>query len=160
DPRGRSAFTSWTLVEPGYFETVGIPLLAGRDFTDADSAGGELVVIVGQRTARRLWPDRDPLGQLGSGRAPRGPGLSGLKSTDPSVRHQDTQLRVVGVVGDVTFGNPDQGLAIYVPLQQKYLVQITVLARGPGARNLAQDLRTAIASVDPNLPVLTTEPLE
>jgi putative ABC transport system permease protein len=155
-------FTSWTLVEPGYFQTVGIPLVAGRDFTDVDGPGSELVVIVGQRTARRLWADRDPIGQLVSMRTPQGPNIGTLQSRDPNDRRADPQLRVVGVVGELNFGNQSDAapLAIYVPLQQKYLAQVTILARRNEGRGMVEDLRAAIAAVDPNLPVLTTEPLE
>jgi predicted permease len=161
---GRSStFTNWTLVEPDYFRTVGIPLLAGRDFTDADRPGAELVVIVSQRTAKRLWPDRDPIGQLVSVRPAQGPQVATPQSRDPAARRADTQLRVVGVVGDLNFGiqGDSAPLTIYVPFQQKYLAQITILARRTTeGQSLAQDLQSAVASVDPNLPVLTTEPLE
>lgn len=161
---GRSpTFTNWTLVEPDYFRTVGIPLLTGRDFTDADGPGAELVVIVSQRTARRLWPDRDPIGQLVAVRPTQGPQAATLQARDPSRRIPDAQLRVVGVVGDLNFGTQgDSGpLTIYVPFQQKYLAQITILARRTTeGQSLAQDIRSAVASVDPNLPVLSTEPLE
>jgi putative ABC transport system permease protein len=160
DGRGRASFTTWTLVEPDYFNAVGIPLFAGREFTEDDRAGAELVVIVSQRTAKRLWADRDPVGQLVSVRAPQGPQVSTLQSKDPNTRVPEAQMRVVGVVGDVTFGNPEQPLVVYVPLQQKYLAQVTILARGPADRSLAQDLRSAVAAVDPNLPVLSAESLE
>jgi predicted permease len=163
-PDGRSdTFTNWTLVEPDYFRTVGIPLVAGRDFTDDDGPGAELVVIVGQRTAKRLWPDRDPIGQLVAVRPPQGPQVATLQSRDPGTRVPNTQLRVVGVAGDLTFGTQGDSapLSIYVPFQQKYLAQVVILARRAAeGQSLAQDLRSAVASVDPNLPVLTTEPLE
>ncbi|HET9360716.1 MAG TPA: ABC transporter permease [Vicinamibacterales bacterium] len=163
-PGGRSdTFTNWTLVEPDYFRTVGIPLMAGRDFTDADGPGAELVVIVGQRTAKRLWPDRDPIGQLVSVRPPQGPQAATLQPRDPGTRVPDRQLRVVGVVGDLNFGTQGDSapLSIYVPFQQKYLAQITILARRKTeGQSLAQELRSAVASIDPNLPVLTTELLE
>jgi predicted permease len=163
-PGGRSdTFTNWTLVEPDYFRTVGVPLVAGRDFTDDDGPGAELVVIVGQRTAKRLWPDRDPIGQLVSVRPPQGPQVATLQSRDPSARVPNTQLRVVGVAGDLNFGQQGDSapLSIYVPFQQKYLAQVVILARrAVEGRSLPQELRSAIASVDPNLPVLTTEPLE
>ena len=160
DSRGQSSFTTWTLIEPDYFQAVGIPLLAGREFTDDDRAGAELVVIVSQRTAKRLWADRDPIGQLVSVRAPQGPQVATLQSKDLKTRVPETQMRVVGVAGDVTFANPDQPLAVYVPLQQKYLSQVTILARGPADQSLAQDLQSAVAAVDPNLPVLSTASLE
>jgi putative ABC transport system permease protein len=160
DARQRT-FTSWTLVEPDYFQSIGIPLLSGRDFTDSDRAGSEPVVIVGQRTAKRLWPDRDPIGQLVAVGSPQGPDIASLQATDPKAR-RSVQLRVVGVAGDVTFGNQSDSvpMMVYVPFQQKYMPQVTILARRVGERSLAQELRTAVAAVDPNLPVLTADSLE
>jgi putative ABC transport system permease protein len=157
----RPTFTIWTLVEPGYFQSIGILLLAGRDFTDSDGAASEPVVIVGQRTAKRLWPDRDPIGQLVSVGSPQGPDIASLQATDPKAR-RSVQLRVVGVVGDVTFGNQSDSapMMVYVPFQQKYMPQITILVRRVGERSLAQELRTAVAAVDSNLPVLTANSLE
>ncbi|HKE87666.1 MAG TPA: ABC transporter permease, partial [Vicinamibacterales bacterium] len=159
---GRPIFTSWTLVEPGYFQTVGIRLIAGRDFTNDDGPGSELVVIVGQRTATRLWADRDPIGQLVSIRAPQGPDVAVLNSVDPKERKPEQHLRVVGVVGELDFGNRGESVpfAIYAPLQQKYLPQVTMLVRRNDGRTMPQDLRAAIAEIDPNLPVLTAESLE
>jgi predicted permease len=48
---------------PGYFQTIGIPLLRGRDFTDADRDGSVRVAIVNQTLADRLWPSQDPIGK-------------------------------------------------------------------------------------------------
>ncbi len=50
-------------ISPGFFPTMGIPLLRGRDITDGDSAEAAGVVIINETTARRFWPDEDPLGQ-------------------------------------------------------------------------------------------------
>ena len=50
-------------VTPGYFETMRIPILRGRNFTDADRSGQPLVAIVSQSVARRYWPNSDPLGR-------------------------------------------------------------------------------------------------
>lgn len=162
-PRGRtSTFTNWTLIEPGYFQAVGIPLLAGRDVNDADGAGREQVVIVSQRTAKRLWGDRDPIGQLVSVRPPQGPQIATLQSRDPNQRVAEQQLRVIGVAGDLTFGTPSEStpFTVYVPLQQKYFAQITILARTNGTRSIARDLQTTVSAVDPNLPILAVESLE
>jgi putative ABC transport system permease protein len=155
-------FTNWMLVQPRFFSTLGIPLLAGRDFTDADRQGAELVGIVGQQTAKRLWPDRDPIGQLVAVRSP-GPGEPTLYSTDGRTA-PERQMRIVGVVGDLDFGGQRGGtapLALYVPIAQKYLPQVSIIARrAQGRSTLIEELRTAVASVDSNLPVLTTASLE
>ena len=51
------------LASPGYFGTARIPILKGRDFTEADTIGRPGVVIVSERTAQRFWPNQDPLGK-------------------------------------------------------------------------------------------------
>ncbi len=74
----------WRIVSPGYFKTMGVPLVRGREFTDADNAAALPVVIVSQATARKFWGDADPIGRI-------------LKrSADPR-----SPFTVVGVVGDV-----------------------------------------------------------
>jgi len=159
---GRRTFTNWMLVEPRFFGTLGIPLVAGRDFTDADRQGAELVGIVSQQTARRLWPDRDPIGQLVAIRPP-GPGEPTLYSRD-GTKGPDMQIRVVGVVGDLDFGSQrgdTAPLALYVPIAQKYMPRVTIIARRRSGRStLIEELRTAVASIDTNLPILTAESLE
>jgi predicted permease len=55
--------TSYAIVSPGYFATLGIPLVAGRDFTDADDANRPRVAIINETMARRYWPGQDPVGR-------------------------------------------------------------------------------------------------
>jgi putative ABC transport system permease protein len=74
------------VISPGYFQTVGIPLRAGRHFTSQDAANAPGVCIVNQTLASRFWPDEDPIGK--QIRA-----LGSPTSADP--------LTIVGVVGDV-----------------------------------------------------------
>jgi predicted permease len=50
-------------VTPGYFQTMGIPLLAGRDVAASDKAGGDLVIVVGAETARKWWPGQSAIGK-------------------------------------------------------------------------------------------------
>ena len=60
-PNGRRfLYADWNLVEPGYFAAMRIPLVAGRDFSAADSAGSQNVAIVSEEAARRFWPGRMP----------------------------------------------------------------------------------------------------
>jgi putative ABC transport system permease protein len=51
----------WMLVSPSYFETLKIPLLRGRGFTESDRRDGPPVAIINQAMAREFWPDGDPL---------------------------------------------------------------------------------------------------
>jgi predicted permease len=55
--------TSFASVSPGYFATMALPLVRGRDFTPQDGPGAPLVAIVNETVAQRLWPDQDPLGK-------------------------------------------------------------------------------------------------
>jgi predicted permease len=93
-------------VTPGFFATMGIPLVAGRDFTDADAPDRELVVVVSQSIVRRLFPDGGALGRH-------------LWWTDPYFGEPQPR-RIVGVVADVEDERvvPGPALAIYHPFRQ------------------------------------------
>ncbi len=133
---------SWNVVEPDYFRTLRIPIIAGRDFTAADRESAQPVAIVDESTARRLWPGEDAVGKFLPGAEPR---------------------LVIGVARDVKSaggGRPTAVLVFYAPLQQRYSSQLTILARTTGGEHLASAIRTLVASMDPNLPILTTQMLE
>src|SRR5262249_31404663 len=108
-PSGQRSFSAdWDIVEPGYFATLRMPLLAGRDFTLPDRQGPPPVVILGASAARRFWP--------------------GEKGVGKCVLHQrgpvERLLEVVGVAGDPKSGSLVEntpGLYVYLPLQQEYL---------------------------------------
>jgi predicted permease len=60
----QSRVAHYNAVAPEYFETVGIPIIRGRGFTDEERRAGAAVVVVSETTARNLWPNQDPLGNL------------------------------------------------------------------------------------------------
>jgi putative ABC transport system permease protein len=60
---GESREAFFNIVGPGYFQTLGIPLLRGRDFTDRDTVAAPGVALINQAMVRRFWPDEDPLGK-------------------------------------------------------------------------------------------------
>jgi putative ABC transport system permease protein len=130
------------------FDTLRIPLSSGRDFAAADRDASEPVAIVGASAARQFWPGKDPIGQS-------------LFVTD-SATSATKQLVVVGVARDLNVGNRGSAapLNLYVPLQQRYVQGLTVLARTTGVRSIAGDLRRLITEMNPNLPVLTAQALE
>jgi putative ABC transport system permease protein len=117
-PRGK--FRS---VSPGFFAALGIPILSGRDFTEADRSGSERVVIVSATLAQRLFPGQDPINRhlMWTDGVMRFIGIS----TDPR--------RIVGVVADVNDESIDRAssLLVYHPVEQE-----------PGAGRLFVHART------------------
>ncbi|HLG56069.1 MAG TPA: ABC transporter permease [Vicinamibacterales bacterium] len=152
-PQGQPYFfANWTIVDSGYFATLRIPLTAGRDFTSDDRAGAQLVAIVGEAAARRLWPGKDAVGQT---LLVHGPTVDG--SPKPP-----TPLTVVGVARDVRL-DAFRGvapLALYVPLQQRYLPGMTLLVRRPVDGRLVEEMRKVVTAMSPNLAVLSAGTLE
>jgi putative ABC transport system permease protein len=103
-------------VGPGYFETLGIPILRGRTFMAADRADSRPVVVVNRTLAERFWPGQNPLGRR--------------FTVLPSRR----QLEIVGVAQDVKYNTlgEDPQLYIYVPLAQQYMAGATLHVRTLG----------------------------
>jgi putative ABC transport system permease protein len=106
DPRAR--FRS---ISSGFFASVGVPLIAGRDFNDADRRDSEKVVIVSESIARRMFNDRDALNRR-------------LMWTDPVMKFIDVTTdgrRIVGIVADVDDENvvPGPAMTIYHPFEQE-----------------------------------------
>jgi predicted permease len=132
-------------VTSDYFKVMRIPLRRGRLLTDTDRAGGENVMLIGERTARALWPDADPIGQHVKIGGDRGPWRT-----------------IVGIVGDVRH----QDLAV-APTMQMYLPQsqntdsyLTMVMRTSGdPAQLAADARRAIAAEARDVPVFEVAPL-
>jgi predicted permease len=98
-------------VSPGFFSTLSLPLLEGRDFRDGDKDGSERVVIVSQSVAKSLFPGQDPLNRE-------------LNWTDPVMKFIGISYeprRIVGVVPDVDDENiiPSPGMTVYQPVDQE-----------------------------------------
>ena len=106
DPRARIR-----VVSPGFFATLGVPLIAGRDFNDGDRRASESVVIVSQSVAQRMFPNQDAVNRH-------------VMWTDPVIKFIDLSgapRRIVGVVADVDDENvvPGAALTVYQPLTQQ-----------------------------------------
>ena len=130
-------------VTPGYFSTLRIPLLAGRDFTASDREGAGNVAIVSRELARELWPDESAIGR--SFRTSRGtPVTLTVVGVAETVKHQ-------GLSG-TTFVAPN----LYIPLLHmppRTPPLMTLLVRAPGMEKaLPPLLRAALREVDPLLP--------
>jgi predicted permease len=106
DPRAR-----FRTVSPGFFEALGVPILAGRDFNDSDREGADKVVIVSESLAKRMFPNREALNRR-------------LHWTDPVMRFIDVSTegrRIVGIVPDIDDENivPGPALTVYHPFGQE-----------------------------------------
>jgi predicted permease len=171
-PAGEPAFTAtWNAVEPGFFHTLRVPLIAGHEFTGAEGAGGEAVAIVSESMARFLWPGEDAVGRYVMWHEPRSGRpetvtslrivgvVSDLKSPLTASRRRlvDRQLRAGGVA-EVHAAPPM--LMMYVSLQQRFASKLTVLVRARGSRRLAADIRAIVKWMNANLPMPTPQPLD
>jgi putative ABC transport system permease protein len=135
-PRART-----NTVDAAYFETMGIPLLRGRVFSDRDAAGAPPVVIVSRALAELHWPGADPVG--------RQIGFPGQTPPLPPAE-------IVGVVGDTKqYGLDETALGfVYVPQAQNPHIFNTLAVRTVGdPMPLAGAVRSAVWSVDPEQPV-------
>jgi predicted permease len=148
---GRTLPADWNLVETRYFSTLRIPLIAGRDFNDADRPDSAPVIIVSEEAVRRYWPGQDPVGKALS-----------LHPTEFR-RGQDNGPRtvtVVGVVGNVRSRLHDTARPqVYLSLQQRFAPRVSVVARIANGQRTPAAIRAVVASLDRNLPV-TSQSLE
>jgi predicted permease len=106
-PQGTAQpFATWVTVHGDFLQTMGIRLLAGRFFTNADTADSQLVVIVNHKLAQHYWPGADPLGKR--------------ISFDTQETHKAPWMTIVGEVADVKEGAPDApGVEqFYQPVEQ------------------------------------------
>lgn len=134
-------------VTPGYFESMGIPMRRGRDFASTDGPQAPDVAIVNEDMARRLWPDRDAVGQRFYFRTQEG----------------RQEFEVVGVVGNSRFvlpGRPPE-VQYYMPMAQWYNTTAVLHVRAaPGFGNsVAVPARDAIREAMPTLPVGELTPI-
>jgi putative ABC transport system permease protein len=131
-----------TSVSPGYFTTLRIPLLAGRDFGPTDDERGPRVAVVSDAFARRFWPAGEAVGQV--------------------VRQGENAVRIVGVARDTArrrLGEEPRPL-LYTPLAQGYAPRQAVLVRAEGdPASVAFVVRDAVRTLEPDLPLLESMPL-
>jgi putative ABC transport system permease protein len=131
------------LASPGYFAAARIPLVSGRDFTDADTFTSPKVLLVSARTAATFWPGQNPIGKHVT-----------LKMMS------DEPREVVGVVGEVRMDGLDAGLddsqtAIYAPSAQiGYSDSALVVRTAVPPSTLTRAVVAAVHGIDPEQPVL------
>jgi len=141
---GEEDWVQIVMTSPGYFTTVGIAMLGGRDFTSSDTANVPGVAIINEAMAQEYWPGKSPVGKR-------------IEHVGP---HEQTFV-VVGSVGNIAAEDlrKTPGPVVYLPIAQAYLMfpwqpDINLLARTTGdPRTLIPAVRAAVAHVNPGLPV-------
>jgi putative ABC transport system permease protein len=162
-PEGRALDPSnlinaeFQLVSTGYLSTARIPLKAGREFTAQDTRDKTLVTIVNETLARAAWPNDNPIGKRFA-----------CCEAGPKGRMDPVWHEVVGVVGDVRAWGLDRQVRpeFYLPIQQMppsawdWIGRtMDLVVRTRDGRFPASELRTAVASIAPGVPIyqLSTE---
>lgn len=139
---GEEMTVYYASVGPGYFDTLRLPLIAGRDVSDRDRAGSPDVVIVNQTMARRYWPEGRALGG--------------------KVKAGDRWLEVVGIAADAKYSSLSEGprAFMYLPVDQWYRpgMRLVVRTAGPPEPTIAA-VRDAVRRVDPALPLFDVQTL-
>ena len=131
-------------VTPGFFSTIGVPVIRGRDLSADDIAGGPRVAVINQSLARALFGDEDPLGQMIGG------------------QYQALDTRVVGIVKDARAGvRQPASPAMYEPWAQHPRARASVVVRTRDDRALdVPTLKSVVARVDPSMPITRVSTLE
>jgi len=135
-------------ISPGYFRTLRIPLLTGRDFNERDGVDGPLVVILSNSTAKKLFPNEDPLGKQLLFGADNGNGVA---------------AEVVGVVGDVRSRElaKTNDVEFYRPWPQRSFAFFNVMVRtSMNPEAAASIVRAALDKIDKEMPILQPNTLD
>ena len=128
-------------VTPGFFRTMGIPQLAGRDVAAGDAADAPLVAVVSDTLARQQFPGENPLGRRINVSIGRPGGLD---------------VEIVGVVGDIKMSTLDAETrpAVYIPHSQLTLGLMTLVVKTQmDPMSLVSGVRSAVSGIDPTLPL-------
>jgi putative ABC transport system permease protein len=129
-------------IGPNYFSTMGVPLIAGREFTEADSATSQKVIIINEKLARRFFAGRNPIG---------------MRIAEGAGNHLHFDMQIVGVVADSKWDGPRNAIQpfLYEPYSQDpRLGALTFYVRTErDPAQMAATLHGVIARLDPNLPV-------
>jgi len=135
-PPGQEDTATYYSATPGYFETMHIPLKAGRYFSKADTANSVHVAIVSQEMARRYYPNENPIGQ--------------------SIQITDKPSEIVGIVGDVRHEDLESKIpvAVYETESQTTFNSMYFGVRTAGSpESLISGVRAVIRNLDPELPL-------
>ena len=128
------------MISPGFFKTMGIPLIRGRQFTASDAEKGPFVAVIDQAFVQKHFPNEEPLGkqlQIGNGQPPS---------------------EIVGIVADVHYRGLDSTAnpTMYVPFKQDIFSQMWIMTRTDGdPAQLSGAVRQSLRDLDPALPAFS-----
>ncbi len=137
----------WDVVSPGYFGTIQMPIVEGRAFSVIDREGSPWVAIISETFARQAWPGQSAIGR------------TIMQRID---RDQERGLLVVGVARDAKYryiSSPNAPY-VYVPMAQQPQAEMQLYVRHAPGRDIAREVRTAMAQVDPNVPIVMLQSFE
>jgi predicted permease len=134
----------WNTVSPGYFRTMTLPLVRGRDFNDADTAAAPRVAIVNEAMARAIWNTIDVVG----------------RTIEINDRTDWEPATIVGVASDARLISLQEAVEpyLYVAYAQRYTPRISLVVKTTGASAIAQ-ARAVMRQINPNLPIAQALPL-
>jgi putative ABC transport system permease protein len=146
----QSTYAIYRLVTPGYFHTIGIPILEGRDFTTADRIGGMHVGAVNRTLAARLWPGEHAIGKR----------LTFARDPKP-----EDWITVVAIVGDTHHGSLAEPIDIelYSPYTQDpywFPPSDLVIRTAASPVSIADAARQRLRAIDPLIPVSDVQTME
>lgn len=133
--------SDWDVVSPGYFETIKMPIVEGRAFNQSDRQGSPWVAIISETFARQAWPGQSAIGRMVMQR------MDG---------DEERPLQIVGVARDAKYRYISSTNApfIYVPMAQQPQPTIEFYIKHAPGRQPAQEIRTAMAQVEPSVPII------
>ena len=136
----------WNVVEPGFFDTLRLRLVRGRDFSQTDTRTAPQVAIVTEAFARKAWPDRDAIGQR--------------LVVEPLPGHSP-DLTVIGIAADAKLMSLSEEARpyIYVPLAQRSMASLSLLVKTRGDASAIPQVRALLREMNPNLPLTVAMPL-
>ena len=149
----------WHDVSPGYFQTLRIPLLRGRLFTNQDDSGAVGVVLISEAMAKQFWPQGNPLGDL-------------IRIGDIGTDYEDSPRQIIGVVANIRERlNWELTPAVYVPIAQTrdgltsflirtYPMKWVVRTRAAATYSLSTDIQQELRAASGGLPAVNIRSME
>jgi putative ABC transport system permease protein len=139
-PPGQGPSTDVRVVDAGYFGTMGIPLLRGRNFSGAEQREPKRVILINEALARQYFPDQNPIGQR----------------LDVVMFDEPTPTEIIGIVGNVRYDSlvDEAPPAVYFPHPDLTYSFMTLVVRTDGdPAAIAPAIQREIRELDPNQPV-------